>query len=67
VTSHVIWQDLYASYPSRARESVDSNLAVACEVLGVVDELLMNLVNFRVDDPSRLINDRSDRLQEGRP
>jgi hypothetical protein len=67
VTSHVIWQDLYASYPSRARESVDSNLTVACEVLGVVDELLMNPVNFRVDDPSRLINDRSDRLQERLP
>jgi hypothetical protein len=41
-------------------ESVDSNLAVAHEVLGVVDELLINPVNFHVDDPSRLINGRSD-------
>jgi hypothetical protein len=56
----VLWQDLYASYPSRARESVDSNLAATCEVLGVVDELLMNPVNFHVDDPSRLINGRSE-------
>jgi hypothetical protein len=60
VTSHVLWQDLYASYPSQAHESVDSNLAAASEVLGVVDELLMNPVNFHVDDPSRLINGRSD-------
>jgi hypothetical protein len=37
-----------------------SNLAAACEVLGVVDELLMNPVNFYIDDPSRLINGRSD-------
>jgi hypothetical protein len=41
-------------------ESVDSNLVVAHEVLGVVDELLINLVNFHVDDPSRLINGHSD-------
>jgi hypothetical protein len=60
MTSHVLRQNLHASYPSRARESVDSNLATACEVLGVVDELLMNLINFHVDDPSHLINDRSD-------
>jgi hypothetical protein len=46
VTSHVLWQNLHASYPSRAYESVD--------------ELLMNPVNFHVDDPSRLINGRSD-------
>jgi hypothetical protein len=59
-TSHVLWQDLYASYRSRARESVDSNLTVAHEVLGVVDELLMNPVNFHVDDPSHLIIGRSD-------
>jgi hypothetical protein len=59
-TSHVLWQNLHTSYPSRARESVDSNLAAACKVLGVVDELLMNPVNFYVDDPSRLINGRSD-------
>jgi hypothetical protein len=39
---------------------MDSNLAVACEVLGVVDELLMNPINFHVDDPSHLINGRSD-------
>jgi hypothetical protein len=56
----VLWQDLYAPYPSQARESVGSNLAAAREVLGVVDELLMNPVNFHVDDPSRLINGLSD-------
>jgi hypothetical protein len=39
---------------------VGSNLAAACEVLGVVDELLMNPVIFHVDDPSLLINGRSD-------
>jgi hypothetical protein len=60
VTSQVLWQNLHASYPSRAHESVDSNLVAACEVLRVVDELLMNPVNFHVDDPSRLINGRSD-------
>jgi hypothetical protein len=60
VTSHVLWQNLHASYPSQAHESVNSNLAAACEVLGVVDELLMNPVSFHVDDPSRLINGRSD-------
>jgi hypothetical protein len=54
--SHVLWQDLYASYTSRAYKSVDSNLAAAREVLGVVDELLMNPVNFYVDDPSCFIN-----------
>jgi hypothetical protein len=60
VTSYVLWQNLHTTYPSRAHESVDSNLAVAGEVLGVVDELLMNSVNFHVDDPSRLIIGRSD-------
>jgi hypothetical protein len=35
-------------------------VAAACEVLGVVDELLMNPVNIHVDDPSHLINGRSD-------
>jgi hypothetical protein len=59
-TSHVLWQDLYASYPSRGHELVDLNLAVAHEVLGVVEELLMSPVNFHVDDPSRLINGRFD-------
>jgi hypothetical protein len=49
-----------SSYPSRGRESVDSNLAVAREVLGVVDELLMNPVNFHVDDTPLLINGCSD-------
>jgi hypothetical protein len=58
--SLVLWQNLHASYPSRARESVDLNVAAACEVLGVVDELLMNPVNIHVDDPSHLINGRSD-------
>jgi hypothetical protein len=62
VTSHVLWQDLYASYPSRACELVDSNLAAARKVLGVVHELLMNPVNYHVDDPSRLINGRSNWL-----
>jgi hypothetical protein len=66
-TSHVLWQNLHASYPSRARELVDSNLATACEVLGVVDELLMNPINFHVDDPSCLINGRSDCLHERLP
>jgi hypothetical protein len=47
----VLWQHLHASYPSRSRVSVDSNLAAAREVLGVVDELLMNPVDFHVDDP----------------
>jgi hypothetical protein len=35
-------------------------MAAAREVLGVVDELLMNLVNFHVDDPSFLINGHID-------
>jgi hypothetical protein len=48
------------TYPSRAHESVDSNLAAAREVLRVVDELLMNPINFYVDDPSHLINGCSD-------
>jgi hypothetical protein len=65
VTSHVLWQHLHASYPSQAHESVDSSLAAAREVLGMVDELLMNPVNFHVDDPSLLINGRSDWIQEG--
>jgi hypothetical protein len=52
----MLWQNLHASYPSQAYESVDSNLAATCEVLGVVDELLMNPVNFHVNDPSHLIN-----------
>jgi hypothetical protein len=56
----VLWQHLHASYPSQACELVDSNLAVAREVLEVVDELLMNPINFHVDDPSLLINGRSD-------
>jgi hypothetical protein len=46
---------------------VDTNLAAAREVFGVVDELLMNLVDFYVDDRSHLINGRSDRHQEGLP
>jgi hypothetical protein len=52
----VLWQHLHTSYHSLACELVDLNLAAAGEVLGVVDELLMNPVNFHVDDPSRLIN-----------
>jgi hypothetical protein len=59
VTFHVLWQHLHASYPSRACESVDSNLVAAREVLGVVDELLMNPINFHVDDRSHLINGHS--------
>jgi hypothetical protein len=55
----MLWQNLHASYPSQAYESVDSNLAATCEVLGVVDELLMNPVNFHVNDPSHLINGHS--------
>jgi hypothetical protein len=46
---------------------VDSNLAATHKVLGVVDALLMDPVNFHVDDPSLLINGHSDRLQEGLP
>jgi hypothetical protein len=46
---------------------VDSNLAVTREALGVVDELLMNPVDFHVDDPSHLINGHSNWLQEGLP
>jgi hypothetical protein len=42
------------------RELVDSNLAAACEILGVIHELLMNPVNFHVDDPSHFINGHSD-------
>jgi hypothetical protein len=60
VTSHVLWQRLHASYPSQVRVSMDSNLAATREVLGVVDELLMNPVNFDVDDPSLSINGLSD-------
>jgi hypothetical protein len=60
VTFHVLWQHHYASYPSSACELVDSNLVAAREIVGVVDELLMNLVNFHVDDPSCLINGRFD-------
>jgi hypothetical protein len=60
VTSHVLWQHLHAPYPSHTQESVDSKLAAAHKVLGVVDELPMNLVNFHVDDPSRLINGHSE-------
>jgi hypothetical protein len=51
VTSHVLWQDLYASYLSQACESVDSSLAAAREVLGVVDELLMTPSNFMLMIP----------------
>jgi hypothetical protein len=60
VTSHVLWQHIHTSYPSRVHVSVDSNLAGAHEVLGLVDELLMNPVNFHVDDPSLQINVRFD-------
>jgi hypothetical protein len=63
----VLWQQLHASYPSRARESVDLNLVAAHEVLGVVDEILMNPIDFHVDDPSSVFNGCSDRLQEGLP
>jgi hypothetical protein len=59
-TSHVLWQHLHTSYPSRACVLVDSTLAATREVLWVVDELLMNPVNFHVDDPSPLINGRFD-------
>jgi hypothetical protein len=47
VTCHVLWHYLYASYHSRACESVDLNLVVAREVLGVVDELLKNPINLK--------------------
>jgi hypothetical protein len=35
-------------------------MAATHEVLGVVDELLMDPVNFHIDDPSLLINGCSD-------
>jgi hypothetical protein len=38
---------------------VDSNLIAAREVIGVVYELLMNPINFHVDDLSLLVNGRS--------
>jgi hypothetical protein len=60
VTFHVLWQHIHASYPSQAHKLVDLNLAATHEVLGVVDELLMNPINFHVDDPSLLINGCSD-------
>jgi hypothetical protein len=60
VTSLVLWQHLHASYPSQAHKLVDTNLAVADEVLGVVDELLMKPVYFHVDDPSLLNNGHFD-------
>jgi hypothetical protein len=66
-TPHVLWYYLHASYHPRAWVSVDSNLAAACEVLGVVDELLMNHINFHVVRSSRLINSCSDWLLEGLP
>jgi hypothetical protein len=59
-TPHVLWYYLHASYLPPAWVSVDSNLAAACEVLRVVDELLMNSINFHVDHSSRLINGCSD-------
>jgi hypothetical protein len=39
---------------------MDWHLAAAREVLGVVDELLMNPTNFHVDDLSLLIDGRFD-------
>jgi hypothetical protein len=44
---------------------MNSNLAAACKVLTVVDELLMNSINFHVDRSSHPINDCSGGLQEG--
>jgi hypothetical protein len=66
-TPHVLWYYLHTSYLPWAWVLVDSNLAAACEVLGVVDKLLMNPINFHVDCSSRLINGCSDWLQEGLP
>jgi hypothetical protein len=51
VTPHVLWYYLHASYLPRAWLSMDLNLAVACEVPGVVDELLMNPINFMLIVP----------------
>jgi hypothetical protein len=56
VTPHVLWYYLHASYLPRDWVMVDSNLAAACDVLGVVDELLVNPINFHVDHSSRLMN-----------
>jgi hypothetical protein len=55
-TPHVLWYYLHTSYLPRAWVSMDSNLAAACEVLGVVDELLTNPIKFHVDCSSHLIN-----------
>jgi hypothetical protein len=59
-TPHVLWYYLHTSYLPRAWMSMDLNLIVACEVLRVVDELLMNPINFHVDPSSHLINGCSD-------
>jgi hypothetical protein len=47
----VLWQHLHASYPSRAPKSVDSKLAIAREVLVVVDELVLNPTTFMLMIP----------------
>jgi hypothetical protein len=67
VTPHMLWYYLHASYLPRAWVSVDLNLAAPCEVLWVVDELLMNPINFHIDHSSRLINGCSNWLQERLP
>jgi hypothetical protein len=63
----VLWQHRHASYPSRVLELVDLNLAAAREVLGVGDELLMNPINFHVDDASLLINGTLADFRKGFP
>jgi hypothetical protein len=67
VTSHVLWQHLHTSYPSRVHKSVDSNLAAAREVLRVVDELLMNMVYEGQGSPNKQIGPTSLSNLQGRP
>jgi hypothetical protein len=51
VTSHVLWQDLYASYPSQGCELVDSNLAATREVLGWEMNLSLTPSTFMLMSP----------------
>jgi hypothetical protein len=59
-TLHVLWYYLHTSYLPQAWVSVDLKMEAACEVLGVVNDLLMNPINFHVEHSSHLINGCSD-------
>jgi hypothetical protein len=52
----VLWYCLHTSYLPRACVLLESNLEAACTILGLVDELHMNPINFHVGRSSRLIN-----------